>query len=260
MIIQLEANIAAGKSTLAAALSKKRGCTLVEEHISPEFLALFYSDPATYGFAFQSYMLSVRMRDLTGIGHHAVIDRGLMGDYVFARNSKRLGTISTREFEVYKALLNRRSLCRQPDVIVYLHRTPAACLASAQGRSREAEAGVGLDYLSSLDTAHFDTLMQWAMGELAVLGPCPPIVIQPWEHFGTADGVMASVNDLEGEGGARDLVRIGAATATTIRSAGGLDRAVIGDISIHWDMEHTPAYRELVMRCLIAKHMVTFVV
>ena len=260
MIIQLEANIAAGKSTLAAALSKQGCGPVVEEHISPDFLALFYSDPATYGFAFQTYMLSVRMSDLTGIGHHAgVIDRGLMGDYVFARNSQRLGTISTREFEVYKTLLNRRSLCRQPDVIVYLHRTPAACLASARGRSREAEAGVGLDYLSSLDVSHFDTMMQWAMGDLAVLGPCPPIIIQPWEQFGTADDVLVAINDLDG-GGARDIVRVGIDSPDTIRSNDGLDEVHVGNISIRWGMEHTAAYRELVMQCLIAKHTVTFVV
>jgi len=247
-VIQIEGNISSGKSTLTADISNRSfGTSLVQEEVDHSFLSLFYKEPVKYGFAFQTYMLSVRLGELEKIPDHTVVDRGLFGDLVFGTASLESGNISTEEFSVYLDLLKRRwDRTRTSNVLVYLDVEPSRCLASARTRARGAEIDLDISYLDLLDRTHFTLLMRWIIGELNdLLGPCPPFVIIDWNMFGDAGYVMnESVKAVQHPN--RNVSKTNGVDWDCFECTDPTDPTP-RDLMIRFDTEHTKSYRRLVL-------------
>ena len=248
-IIQIEGNISSGKSTLTSDIANRSfGTSLVQEEIDHSFLNLFYKEPVKYGFAFQTYMLSVRLGELEKLPDHAVVDRGLFGDLVFGTASRESGNISKEEFAVYLDLLKRRwSRTKQAKVLVYLDVEPSRCLASARTRARGAELDLDIAYLELLDRTHFTLLMQWIIGDLDdLLGACPPFVILDWNKFGDSARVMneavKTVNDP-----VNSVSKIEGSVNWTSHDCTDPTDPTPRDLMIRFDTEHTKSYRRLVL-------------
>lgn len=182
LVIQIEGNIASGKSTLAKELKKlfqqshdSKQLVCFDEPVCNPFLAAFYKDPKKYGFAFQAYMLTTRLYQMNESNRQAqqeektcVLDRGAVGDTVFASLNHELGSLSDEEFDIYKAICQNRaphSLGSFVNVLVYLDVDINECYRRMKLlRQREEEVGVTVEYLDGIDKTYFHTLVNWLTG------------------------------------------------------------------------------------------------
>ncbi len=158
MIVTIEGNIAAGKTTLIVALEKYTGYRVmkfsafimakvfVEPTKENPYLSLFYDNPKKYGLTMQVWFLFQRYRTyleaLEYLTHHSLslmrctdlsetgvlLDRSIFSDLVFARKNYLDGNISSEGFQYYlrlrDALLDGLPL---PHVMVYLDVSPSEC-------------------------------------------------------------------------------------------------------------------------------------
>lgn len=175
-MIFLEGNIAAGKSTLGAALAAESEVVFWEEPVaawrSSGILGNYYADQARWAFTMQIAALTARAgilrkavkteRGILGGTRRLLLERSMLTDkHVFAEYSVLDGNMGRIEAEIYQEAWKQTEvlLPAQP-VIVYL-RTPAAvCLDRVHSRGRAEEQGMRLDYLTSLEALHENWLMR----------------------------------------------------------------------------------------------------
>jgi deoxyadenosine/deoxycytidine kinase len=211
MCIELEGNIGCGKTTMskymAAALDEaQEGQTHVfAETVDETFLAAFYNDTKRFAFAFQMYMLTTRLSQiqeasrLARLGHTSILDRGAVGDALFAIVHAKSGTLSPDEMSIYKAVCEARrpaSLGTHVNALLYLDVDPVVCHARLKSRGHTAEATVELDYLCRVDSAYFEMLIPWLAGlstgdaQDLNMGSAPPWTVCQWDTFGDTNAVL----------------------------------------------------------------------
>lgn len=219
-VIVFEGNIGCGKTTLIDNIMKRlhAASTLVpnpwsgvvplihKEEIIPEFLALFYSNPTRYALAFQISVLSDRlwqMHDADRLsqqeGKTIFLDRGAVGDTIFATLAYESNYLTSEDFSAYKSICRKRLPAKISDnihAIVLLDAPASECYRRMKDlRQYEAEEKVPLDYLEKLDTTYFNVFCQW-MGqrESALpdvnIGKIPSLLILDWEHYGNEQYVL----------------------------------------------------------------------
>ncbi|MBX9768369.1 MAG: deoxynucleoside kinase [Bdellovibrionales bacterium] len=159
MMIIVEGNIGAGKSTLTKELAKHLGAKAFFEPVeSNPYLESYYQDPKKYALAMQFYLMSVRYEmHLEGIEHiwrtgtPAIFDRSIYGDAVFAKRNWLDGNMTDLDFENYNKM--RRVMFKSlmvPHVTLYLKNSPERTLQNINSRSRGCEASIPLEYLKGL--------------------------------------------------------------------------------------------------------------
>jgi len=83
------------------------------------------------------------------------------------------------------------------DILLYLDVCPEECHRRVTTvRNNEAEKGVPLEYLESVDMVYFELLLQWQgnkRGEYhdVNIGSCPRMVFLRWDRFGKTEDVIA---------------------------------------------------------------------
>jgi deoxyadenosine/deoxycytidine kinase len=174
LMILLEGNIGAGKTTIGQALAASGEFAFIEEPtkawqegFASNMLDLFYSDPHRWAFTFQICAFITRAktwREVLALTDHrrVVLERSIFCDRsVFAENCYRTGLMSPTEYQLYCGLWDflASNYCVEPDLILYL-RTPAeVCLERITSRSRDEEAGIALEYLLQLEGLHDEWLL-----------------------------------------------------------------------------------------------------
>ncbi len=151
MLVVVEGNISAGKSTLCRELAKTLGFELfMEPMVTNPYLELYYADAKAYGLKMQLWLLRQRfimyvdsvlslqylsltifsnrycraLRALDGGAKGVVLDRSLMSDVVFADKNVKDGNISPEGYATYTAVRQHlTSLVPLPDVVVSLDAT-----------------------------------------------------------------------------------------------------------------------------------------
>ncbi len=127
-----------------------------------------------------------------------LLDRGVIGDAIFAWLHKSSGNISPSDWSIYTSVCKQRQPRKLSDcvgVLVYLDVEPATCLQRITARGRDSEEKIPLEYLETLDAAYFTLLMKW-MGQaldddsLNLVSPPPPVLVLPWEQYGHVDQVL----------------------------------------------------------------------
>jgi deoxyadenosine/deoxycytidine kinase len=182
-------------------------CSVFGELINNDFLGAFYSDSKKYGFAFQMYMLTTRLYQIDEAARQAkterkiaFLDRGAVGDTLFAILSHKLGNMDAQDMSVYKSVCRQRlpaSLSDKVDILLYLDVCPEECHRRVTTvRKNEAEKGVPLEYLKSVDSVYFELLLQWQgnkQGEFhdVNIGSPPRMVFLRWDRFGNTEDVIA---------------------------------------------------------------------
>jgi deoxyadenosine/deoxycytidine kinase len=179
IIVSLEGNIGAGKSTILAALENalcanpipgqtwvflKEPVHLWEQIKDGDgntMLSKFYSNPAKYSFAFQIMAFTTRLRELrrimadhpgiTGI----VCERSLDADQqIFAKMLHDDGLMEDVEYEIYRQYFDLYDSEFHVDGIIYLDTNPDTCYRRVSMRSREGEGGISLEYLRKCGEYH----------------------------------------------------------------------------------------------------------
>ncbi|MFC1854705.1 deoxynucleoside kinase [Candidatus Dependentiae bacterium] len=175
LVVLLEGNMGAGKTTLAEILGKSFDFVdVVPEPVSSwgfdeknNLLAYFYSDPKRWAFTFQSHVFITRAKaHIEAVNNPnskkiIVMDRSVYCDKLcFAQNCFNLGMMSKTEWNTYKKVFSwiTSEFIHPPDGIIYLKVSPKMCLERINNRGRVEERSVSLDYLKSLETLHNEWL------------------------------------------------------------------------------------------------------
>jgi len=156
-ILCIEGNIGVGKSTLCHTLKERIEKEGVEVVLFPEpfnqrMLEQFLTDQEKYAYAFQLYMLTRRQVYFVQALHHVnagkccIIDRSLMGDYVFARVQKELGNMTDKEFEIYQEVYDSFDIFK-PDVTIFLDVEIEKIIERIIKRNRNSEDKYDIEYL-----------------------------------------------------------------------------------------------------------------
>jgi len=218
LVVEVEGNLGSGKSTILRKLHESINreepglCSVFGELINNDFLAAFYSNSKKYGFAFQMYMLTTRLYQIDEAYRQAkdekkvtFLDRGAVGDTLFAILSHRLGNMDAQDMSVYKSVCKQRlpaSLSDKVNVLLYLDVCPSECHRRITTvRNNEAEKGIPLGYLESVDLVYFELLLQWQgnkRGEYHEMniGECPPMVFLRWDRFGKTEIVIRVLEEV----------------------------------------------------------------
>lgn len=194
MLVLLEGNIAAGKSTLGEHLAASGLFDFIPEPVArwqsgfaANLLGRFYADMTRWSFTLQICAFVTRVQALENRpsgGKDVLFERSIYCDrHVFARNLHEQGFMDETEWALYLHFWQYlRDASPVPDAILYL-RTPAEeCFRRLQVRGRAEEDSIPLAYLQQLEARHDEWLLNPAVAER-------PVVVldglQPW----TADEV-----------------------------------------------------------------------
>lgn len=172
MLVLIEGNIAAGKTTLGTTLAANGDFLFIPEPVErwqsgfvANLLGRFYTDMGRWAFTLQIGAFITRaqaLADLPATQDRAVVfERSVFCDrHVFAKNLHAQGFMDDTEWAVYRHFWDSlKDSVPQPDAIIYL-RTPAEeCFRRLQQRGRAEEKGVTLAYLQQLEAHHDEWLL-----------------------------------------------------------------------------------------------------
>ena len=176
------------------------------EKVNDVFLKTFYGDMKRFAFAFQTYMLATRLYQLDESDRQArqekrmvLLDRGAIGDSIFAITAYKDKNLDETEFHTYRSVCNERlptTLSSQVDMIVILDVDPRVTHERmSKVRKRDAEEGVPLSYLDALDNTQFQLVCTWLSGHVDTihdtnLGQPPAILVVDWTSFGNTETIL----------------------------------------------------------------------
>jgi len=173
--VAIAGNIGAGKTTLCTQLGKQFGWDVhYESTDNNPYLSDFYNDMKRWSFNLQIYFLNNRYRQILDIhkGDVTVIqDRTIYEDAnIFAPNLHDMGLMTTRDFDNYTDLFNlMTSQIEPPDLLIYLKADISTLVSHIQGRGREYEGSISLDYLKRLNERYDAWIETYDAGNLLVI-------------------------------------------------------------------------------------------
>lgn len=163
IIICIEGNIGAGKSTVLNVL-KKRGYTVYEENLNSwgDILSMFYKEPSRWTFTLQIAIMTdmyeryLEMQQITKTKDDIIfVERSPDSSNIFAINSKADGNMDDVEYRIYYDLFKKLSWKPYKSFII---NTPIfMCHDRIKERARPCEKHIKLEYIKRLAT-RFDML------------------------------------------------------------------------------------------------------
>lgn len=182
IVLSLEGNIGAGKSTMLAKLQTYIEChsstvpgkilfmkepvdqwtSIVDAVSGKTILQKFYSDPTTNAFAFQIMAYTTRMNTLKQMiadnqkeGEQLIIicERCLETDKeVFAKMLYDDGFINNLHYQIYNLVSSENTF--KTSGIIYLETDPTICYERVSKRCRTGEQSITIDYLKKCHAYH----------------------------------------------------------------------------------------------------------
>lgn len=166
MIVAIEGNIGAGKTTLTYEL-KNLGFHVLEEPVDSwklgsgakeiDMLAAFYDNPRKMAFLFQQLCLKTKAKQLmlTKQPKQWCLDRSLAADRIFATLQHEQGNISDVELGIYDAYYEWfDTMLPKVDKYIYLKTPVDICLKRIRLRDRPCERDISGKYLEKLEAKH----------------------------------------------------------------------------------------------------------
>lgn len=179
MIISIEAQIGAGKSSLIEQLKTAKfhkphlviaeqvsEWTSIKNEDGKNILELFYTDKKKYSYMFQSFVLFSRVHHLLKTVKEnpntiIICERSHLTDLmVFAQSLLELDDLQSIEMTVYKQWheMIRDLFHLNISGFVYLKASPETCMKRIIERSRSGESTIDMSYLNLLHEKHEDWL------------------------------------------------------------------------------------------------------
>lgn len=175
MYIVVAGNIGSGKTTLTEMLAKKYGWEPRFEAVAENpYLNDYYQDINRWSFCLETYFLKERFRDLLLINQSEqdiIQDRSIYeGVHVFAANNQAMGNMNQRDYETFLELFEQMtSVCRLPDLMIYLRASVPHLVANIQKRGRDYEQAIPIDYLKGLNDRYEDFIQNKYHGRILTI-------------------------------------------------------------------------------------------
>jgi deoxyadenosine/deoxycytidine kinase len=176
IIISLDGNIGAGKSTFLAEIRKRlHDIQVVDEPVGQwtalknaegkNLLELFYENKKRWAYTFQNCAILTRLKnieeavenlDKTVKGPQVIItERSVLTDkHVFAEMLRDAGDIDPLEWDLYDSWFNVFGKRHPVNGIIYISTSSNTSKDRIKIRNRQGEENIGLDYLDALDSQH----------------------------------------------------------------------------------------------------------
>jgi len=162
-IIIIEGNIGVGKSTLGKNITKflndaELKTKFFPEYVNDLFLKKYIDNMQVYALGFQIMMLLKRIEvykeaiNFAQCGGISIIDRGLIGDLVFAGMLYKKGIIDDDGWSIYKSMQDNTLV--EPHCVLYLKCSIETAMRRIMKRGNNAEKGYSMTYLSELSDAY----------------------------------------------------------------------------------------------------------
>jgi deoxyadenosine/deoxycytidine kinase len=179
IIISLEGNIGAGKSTFLEYFEKHLGedskwmflkepvhiWETIKDKNGKTVLANFYEDPKKYAFAFQVMAYTTRYQELKRIIKEntdcegIICERSLDADkHIFAKMLHGDGLMDDIMYNIYERYFSEYEGNFQLDGIIHIDALPETCFERVEKRSRNGENKIELSYLQKCQECHHEWL------------------------------------------------------------------------------------------------------
>jgi len=179
VIISLEGNIGAGKSTFLECFEKHLGkdskwmflkepvhiWETIKDNNGKTVLANFYEDPNKYAFAFQVMAYTTRYQELKRIiKEHPncegiICERSLDADkHIFAKMLHGDGLMDDIMYNIYERYFSEYEGNFKLDGIIHIDALPETCFERVEKRSRSGENKIELSYLQKCQEFHDEWL------------------------------------------------------------------------------------------------------
>lgn len=182
VIISIEGNIGAGKTTIVQELQKrfqdKKNIIFVKEPVDiwetikdnngETILQKFYAEPSKYAFQFQVMALTTRLsliRDTIINNPNCdmlICERSVDADKeIFAKMLHDDGVISDLDYKIYRLMADEHARDFNVAGHIYINSDADVCFKRIQKRSREGEGGIELSYLEKCKKYHDEWLSKY---------------------------------------------------------------------------------------------------
>lgn len=158
--ICIEGNIGSGKTSLCELLAQRhRAQVLLEEFDDNPFLPFFYENPERFAFTVELFFMAERHKQLSNLTfQHDLFYEFTIADYsfwktlIFARKN-----LEEKEYKLFQRLFHTiNASSPNPDLLVYLHRSPQKLLDQIRKRERGYEQNITSQYLQTIQDSYFD--------------------------------------------------------------------------------------------------------
>ncbi len=197
--VAVEANIAAGKSTLLPRLAAELGWESLKEPVDDarftELLEDFTKHPhdANRRICFQKYITERRAELVKGLdtSKNYLIERSLYSDLIFSQaNFLSMEQPDAMYMDYYYDIKRRLNEYPRISTVVYLRTSPEVAYNRLLSRGREAEEGTPLEYLKDLHNFHEACLPQICR-EMET-----PLLTLEWNDFGCEKRVARQILEI----------------------------------------------------------------
>lgn len=158
--ICIEGNIGTGKTSLCEKIARDFNSQLIlEEFADNPFLKYFYDDPDRYAFTVELFFMTERHKQLQySLHNRSLFSEFMVADYCFWKTvifaSK---TLNDQEYRLFLRLFNILNTgFPNPDLLVYLHRSPGKLLEQIRIRGRFYEQTITEEYLQKIQDSYFE--------------------------------------------------------------------------------------------------------
>ena len=185
--ICVEGNIGTGKTSLCEKIAREFNCQLIlEEFADNPFLKYFYEDPDRYAFTVELFFMTERHKQLQHDLHNrSLFTEFMVADYFFWKTvlfaSK---TLNEQEYRLFLRLFHiLNNSFPNPDLLVYLHRSPDKLLRQIQSRGRPYEQNITAEYLQKIQDSYFEFFRNQLAYPILVLDVEDLDFINEQEHY-----------------------------------------------------------------------------